>query len=140
MLFGLEVTRIPESHLDLLTRPLFGHLATIRPDGTAQSNPVWYVWDGHVVKFSFSTRQQKHRNVTAHRHVALSIHDPDSPYRYLEIRGEIENIAADPHDGEFFMSLNDRYDGPFAASLYPADGAIYSLRPTATSHQGEGTQ
>lgn len=39
-------TVLPESHLDLLTRPLFGHLATTRPDGTPQVNPMWFSWDG----------------------------------------------------------------------------------------------
>jgi PPOX class probable F420-dependent enzyme len=114
---------------------LFGHLATIRPDGTVQSNPVWYVWDEAVVSFSFSTKQQKHRNVAANPQVALSIHDPDQPYRYLEVRGVIDRIEPDPNGGEFFMRLNERYRGPFRESLYPADGAIYALRPLKVSVQ-----
>jgi PPOX class probable F420-dependent enzyme len=129
------MTTIPESHKDLLERALFGHLATIRPDGTAQSNPVWYVWDGEVVKFSFSTKQQKHRNVVANPSVALSIQDPDDPYRYLEVRGVIDSIDDDPNGGEFFMELNERYNGPFTESLYPADGGIYTMRITGSSKQ-----
>jgi Pyridoxamine 5'-phosphate oxidase len=31
---------IPDEYADLLTRPLFGHLATVRPDGTPQANPM----------------------------------------------------------------------------------------------------
>jgi len=131
-----DMTTIPPSHRDLLERPLFGHLATIRPDGTAQSNPVWYLWDGTTLRFSFSTKQQKHRNVEANPSVALSIHDPDEPYRYLEIRGVIETVEPDPDGGTFFMELNARYNGPFGKSLYPADGAVYTMRPTATSKQG----
>lgn len=130
------MTDIPRSHRDLLTRPLFGHLATIRPDGSAQANPVWYVWDEEVVKFTFSTRQQKHRNVLANPHVALSIQDPDDPYRYLEVRGVIESVEPDPNGGEFFMELNSRYSGPFTESLYPTDGGVYTMRPTGTSRQG----
>jgi len=33
------MTLIPASHQDLLTRPLFAHLATIRPDGTPPGQP-----------------------------------------------------------------------------------------------------
>jgi Pyridoxamine 5'-phosphate oxidase len=33
---------IPESHADLLTRPLFAHLATNRADGWPQVNPMWF--------------------------------------------------------------------------------------------------
>lgn len=109
----------------------------MRPDGSVQSNPVWYVWDGEVIKFSFSTKQQKHRNVTTNPVAALSIHDPDDPYRYLEVRGSVDHVIPDPNGGEFFMQLNERYDGPFAESLYPSAGGIYSMRPTATSTQGK---
>lgn len=97
---------------------------------------MWYSWDGDVVRFTFSTRQQKHRNVSADPHVALSIHDPDNPYRYLEVRGVIESIEPDPNDGEFFLQLNSRYAGPFTESLYPADGGIYTMRPNGVSKQG----
>ncbi|MBH0777330.1 PPOX class F420-dependent oxidoreductase [Nocardia bovistercoris] len=131
------MTVIPESHTDLLTRPLFGHLATIRPDGTAQSNPVWYIWDGEVVQFTFSTKQQKHRNVLTNPHVALSIQDPEDPYRYLEVRGIVETVDPDPNGGEFFMKLNTHYNGPFTESLYPTEGGIYTMRPTSTSKQGQ---
>ena len=32
---------VPDGYEDLLTRPLFGHLATTRPDGTVQVNPMY---------------------------------------------------------------------------------------------------
>jgi hypothetical protein len=42
----LMSTDWPESHADLLERPLFAHLATIRPDGSPQSSVMWFAWDG----------------------------------------------------------------------------------------------
>ena len=130
------MTVIPESHKDLLERPLIAHLATLRPDGSLQSNPVWYGWDGSVLKFSISTMHQKHRNVVANPVVALSIVDPDNALRYLEVRGVIDSVEPDTGGGEFFMYLNARYEGPFTESLYPTAGGIYTMRPTATSQQG----
>ena len=35
---------IPESHMDLLERPLFAHFATSRVDGWPQVNPMWFAW------------------------------------------------------------------------------------------------
>ena len=32
---------IPAGYDDLLERPLYGHLASIRPDGTIQVSPMW---------------------------------------------------------------------------------------------------
>ena len=42
---GMTLT-VPADLLDLLDRPLYGALATIRPDGTAQVNPMWFEYDG----------------------------------------------------------------------------------------------
>ncbi|MFQ5458010.1 MAG: pyridoxamine 5'-phosphate oxidase family protein, partial [Myxococcota bacterium] len=41
---------IPESHVDLLTKKSFAHLATVNADGSPQSTPVWIDFDGtHVL-------------------------------------------------------------------------------------------
>ena len=37
---------IPGSLADLVERPLYAHLATVRPDGTPQVNPTWFRFDG----------------------------------------------------------------------------------------------
>jgi PPOX class probable F420-dependent enzyme len=121
---------VPEGFEDLLDRPLFGHLATTRPDGTVQVNPMWFDWDGSRLRFTHTTYRQKYRNVTAHPEVAMSIHDPDNPYRYLEVRGVVEEIVPDP-TAEFYLKLNDRYSGPL--SEVPADApdrVILVVRPT----------
>jgi nitroimidazol reductase NimA-like FMN-containing flavoprotein (pyridoxamine 5'-phosphate oxidase superfamily) len=43
---------VPESHVDLLERPLFAHLATSREDGWPQVNPMWFAWDGTYLKLT----------------------------------------------------------------------------------------
>lgn len=124
---------VPDGFEDLLDRPLFGHLATTRPDGTAQVNPMWFDWDGSRLRFTHTTKRQKYRNVTANPAVAMSIHDPDNPYRYLEVRGVVEEIVPDPK-AEFFLKLNDRYSG--SLTEVPADAAdrvVLVVRPTLYS-------
>ena len=37
---------VPASHADLLERPLFAHLATVRPSGAPMSSVMWFAWDG----------------------------------------------------------------------------------------------
>jgi PPOX class probable F420-dependent enzyme len=87
---------IPEGYEPLLERPLYGHLATTRPDGGLQVNPMGFDWDGEVLRFTHTTKRQKYRNVRANPHVAMSISDLDNPYRYLEVRGVVEEIVPDP--------------------------------------------
>ena len=126
---------IPESHLDLLTRPLFGHFATIRPDGAAQVNPMWFLWDGENLKLTNTTTRRKYRNVSVNPRVALSVIDPTQPYRYLEVRGSVVRIDPDP-EGAFFQVLADRYgmamDGPVADA---ADRIVFVIRPDRGSAQ-----
>jgi general stress protein 26 len=53
-------------------------------------------WDGERLRFTHTTKRRKYRNVKSHPQVAVSIPDPDNPYRYLEIPGEVEQIEPDP--------------------------------------------
>ncbi|GAB16799.1 hypothetical protein GOEFS_014_00410 [Gordonia effusa NBRC 100432] len=129
------MTTIPETHRDLLERPLYAHLATIRPDGTPQVNPMWFSWTGEHLLFTNTTVRQKYKNVTAHPEVAISINDPEQPYRYLEIRGTVDRID-DDSTGAVFAALAERYgmklDGPPPDVQYRV---VYVVKPTATSHQ-----
>ena len=86
---------VPAGYDDLLERPLYGHLATARPDGSVQVSPMWFDWDGELLRFAHTTKRQKYRNVQSNPRVAMSISDPDDPYRYLEVRGDIERIEPD---------------------------------------------
>jgi PPOX class probable F420-dependent enzyme len=126
---------IPESHVDLLTRPLFAHLATTGPGGKPHVNPVWTVWDGEYLRFTTTTDRQKYRNVAENPDVAVSINDPDKPYRYLEIRAVVERIEPDP-TGEFFDVLAKRYGLPYEPPVGDAERrVVIVVRPTRTTSQ-----
>jgi PPOX class probable F420-dependent enzyme len=125
---------VPEGYNDLLERPISAHFATTRPDGTVQVNPMWPDWTGTRLRLSHSAKRQKYRNVLAHPEVALSIADPNNPYRYLEVRGQVEEIQPDP-TGEFYLHLNQRYSGPFGFAHDAADRVILVIKPTGFSKQ-----
>jgi PPOX class probable F420-dependent enzyme len=126
---------VPDGYEHLLDLPLYGHLATVRPDGTPQVNPMWFAWDGELLRFTHTTKRQKYRNIAAQPAVAMSISDPDNPYRYLEVRGVVEEIVPDP-TGAFYLHLNDRYSGPLTEPPADAqDRVIVVVRPTGFSKQ-----
>jgi PPOX class probable F420-dependent enzyme len=104
----VPTSQLPESHADLLERPLFGHLATVRPDGAPQSSVMWFAWDGARLRFTHTSTRQKFRNLEHEKRIAMSVHDPDDPYRHLEVRGEVVAIDDDP-GGEFYKGLQERY-------------------------------
>jgi PPOX class probable F420-dependent enzyme len=87
---------IPDSHLDLFKKKAFAHLATLMPGGQPQVTPVWVDFDGHQVVINTAEGRQKDKNLQRDGRVALSIIDPDNPYRYLEVRGR---VSARIHEG-----------------------------------------
>jgi len=83
---------IPESHLDLLTRPLHGVLTTMMADGQPHSSLVWCDYDGACARVNTTRQREKGRNMLANPKVCLFVVDPENTARYLEIRGEAELI------------------------------------------------
>ncbi len=53
--------------------------------------------------------RQKSANLANEPRVALSIADPDDPYRFLEVRGRLEGIEDDDAQASFYRSLQARY-------------------------------
>jgi PPOX class probable F420-dependent enzyme len=111
---------IPADRRHLLDLPLYGHLGTIRPDDTVQVTPMWFEFDGEHVRFTHTVKRQKYRNLRHNPSMALSILDPDSPFRYLEVAGRLVEIVPDP-EGAFYVRLQNRYGNP--STTPPADRA-----------------
>jgi PPOX class probable F420-dependent enzyme len=125
---------IPAALADMLDRPLYAHLATVRPDGTPQVNPTWFRFDGEFLWLTTTSKRQKNRNWQVQPAVALSITDPDRPSRYLEIRGRVERIVPDPEGAEF-VRLAERYGMPQGPPPDSADRIAVAIRPEYTTTQ-----
>lgn len=125
---------IPDSLADMVERPLYAHLATVRPDGTPQVNPTWFRFDGEYLWLTTTASRQKNRNWRLQPAVALSITDPDRPSRYLEIRGRVEQIMPDPTGAEF-VRLAERYGMPQGPPSDAADRIAVAIRPQYTTTQ-----
>ena len=86
---------IPESYHDLFERRTFAHFSTVMPDGTPQVTPVWVDHDADRDRLLVNTARgrQKERNVTANPKVGASMLDPEDPYRWLSVRGEVTAVT-----------------------------------------------
>jgi PPOX class probable F420-dependent enzyme len=120
----------PSSHVDLLEKPNFAHLATVRPDGSPQSNVMWFAWDGDRIRLTHTKRRQKFQNLQRDPRVALSIADPEDPYRFLEVRGVVESIEDDDEQASFYQSLQKRYQKVYEIHDAP-HRVIVTIRPQA---------
>ena len=90
----------PDKYLDLFQKKAFAAFTTLMPDGTPQTTPVWVDHQNGQLWVNSAVGRQKDKNVRRDPRVALAVIDPDNPYRYVEVRGRVEDITqsgADEH-------------------------------------------
>jgi PPOX class probable F420-dependent enzyme len=131
-------TKVPASFMDMMTqKKSYAHLATLMPDGTPQVTPVWFDMSGDRVRVNTARGRVKDRNMQKNAAVALSVTDPDNPYRHVAIRGRIANITeegADAHIDSLAKKYLDQDKYPFAR---PGEvRVIYEIEPTSVSAMG----
>ena len=128
---------IPEEYADLFDKRAFANLATLMPDGSPQVTPVWCEFDGTHVIINTARGRQKDRNMVRDARVSMSLLDPDNPYRYLEVRGRVEEVTeegAAEHIDKMAKKYLDQDKYPYAQ---PGEvRVLYKIRPQHTSSMG----
>jgi PPOX class probable F420-dependent enzyme len=99
-----------EKNKDLLTGKAFANFATLMKKGGPQVSPVWIDYDGTYILVNIARDRQKSINVVRDPRVALSIQDPQDPYRKLLIRGKVVEVTTQGAD-EQINKLSIRYRG-----------------------------
>jgi len=118
---GLEgqMATIPVTHADLLReKPAFAQLATLNADGSPQVTPVWVDFDGANILVNTARGRVKTKNLAREPRVALSISDPENPYRYLGVQGrvtEMTETGADAHIDKMAKKYLGKDKYPFRA-------------------------
>jgi len=128
---------IPDNYKDLFTKRAFAHLATLMKDGSPQVTPVWCDYNGSQIWINSAKGRLKDKNMRRDKRVALSIQDPDNAYRYLAIRGVVEEITENGAD-EHIDALAKKYLGK---DRYPYRAVgevrvIYKIRAEKISTSG----
>jgi PPOX class probable F420-dependent enzyme len=129
---------IPAGYLDLLEqKTTFAHLATIMPDGTPQVTPVWFDYTDGKVRINSAKGRVKTRNMKESAPVALSIIDPDNPYRYIQIRGHVKHVTEEGASAHI-DSLTKKYLGQDKYP-YSQPGEVrmmFEIEPSAVQASG----
>jgi PPOX class probable F420-dependent enzyme len=129
--------KIPEEFKDLFGKVAYANIATVMPDGSPQVTPVWFDYDGNHLRVNSAKGRVKDKNMRRNKKVALSIQDPDNAYRYLAVRGNVDEITEEGADAHI-DSLAKKYLGK---DKYPFRGpgevrVIYRIRPEKISTMG----
>lgn len=124
------MTKIPASHMGIVDKRSFAHVATVNDNGVPQVTPVWVDHDGDYILINSQKGRKKDRNMRQNAQVALSIQDPDDPYRYLGIQGRVVAITEEGAEAHIHQ-LSRKYHGHDYRNLKPGDvRVIYKIEPT----------
>jgi PPOX class probable F420-dependent enzyme len=104
---------LPEDVRELLGRPNYAHLATLRKDGAPRSWVVWVGVEDDRIVMCTDTGSLKAKDMQRDARVALSVVDLDNPYRMAAVQGRVVEVRPDP-DNAHMDVLSHKYTGePF---------------------------
>ncbi len=130
------MVQIPESHRDIFDKRSFAHVATVNSDGKPQVSPVWIEYDGTHILVNTARGRKKDRNMSDNPQIAISVQDPDNPYRYVGVQGHIEEVT-ETGAGEHINKLSRKYKGVDYPPLKPGETrVIYKIVPDRVSVMG----
>jgi hypothetical protein len=128
---------IPDSHLDLLEKPIVTMLTTVSAQAEPYAVAVWKRWDGQHLFITSDAGNRKHRNIIANPNVAVMMLDPANANRYLSLGGIVEEIIATAVVEELDRQAlaftgNRHYFGALEPieNLAGFDGVYFKIRPT----------
>lgn len=101
------------------------HLATVLPDGSPHSVPLWIGVHGEQIVFFTGPDSRKARNLHRDPRVALSVAPADNPFQPVIVRGRIvEWLDGDPA-WQIIDQLATKYTGaPYSRDLERVVGVI----------------
>src|SRR5262249_10577356 len=108
---GDDMAELPEHVRTLFEGSNFWHVATVNPDGSPQSTPMWVmIRDGKIV-LNTALGRRKQRNIERDTRVALSLTDPGNVYSSIQVQGRVvDTITGDQAEADI-DSLSEKYTG-----------------------------
>ena len=93
------------------------HLATVLPDGSPHTVPLWVDTRGDQVVFLTGPGSRKARNLRRDPRVALSLTAADNPFEPIVIRGRVVERL----HGDEAWAIVDRIAAKYIGGPYPRD-------------------
>jgi PPOX class probable F420-dependent enzyme len=110
----------------------FAHLATLLPDGSPHSVPLWTIVEDGRIAFFTQAQSRKARNLARDPRVALSVVDRANPYRRAWARGR----AAQTLEGDEALEVIDRISHAYIGMPFPLrSGTVYLVDVASANAQ-----
>jgi PPOX class probable F420-dependent enzyme len=115
---------IPAEVRALLEGRNFAHVATLLPDGSPHSVPVWIGVESERVVFFTQEASRKARNVEHDPRVAVSGFDHERPYLSAHLRGRVVG----KREGDAALEVMDRLARRYTGEDFPLRrGVLYEI-------------
>jgi PPOX class probable F420-dependent enzyme len=111
------------------------HLATVLPDGSPHSAPVWIGAHGDRIVFLTGPSTRKASNLRRDPRIALSITPADNPFEPVAVRGRVVEWLAGDAAWEIIDQMAMKYIGqPYSRGQERVVGVIEPERQTVGVH------
>jgi PPOX class probable F420-dependent enzyme len=118
---------LPADVWALFEAPNYAHLATVLPDGSPHTVPLWVgIADGKIA-FLTSPDSRKARNIAADPRVAISVTERGQPFTMAQVRGQVTTRL----DGDEAWTIIDEISRKVHRPALPA-----AHRPGRLPHRG----
>jgi PPOX class probable F420-dependent enzyme len=121
------MTLIDPGIRQLLDEPNLAHLATVLPDGSPHSVPLWIGIEGDQLAFLTGPGSRKARNVEHDPRVSVSVIDRAQPFTMAHIRGRVTGRV----EGAAAWTIIDRIAVKYTGAPYPqrTDRVVFLIEP-----------
>jgi PPOX class probable F420-dependent enzyme len=121
------MSELPDDVRTLLEGPNYAHLATVLPDGSPHSVPVWVELEGNRIAFLTHPDSRKARNLAHDPRVAISVTDREQPFAMAQVRGRV----AERLEGNDAWTIIDRISHKYIGQPYPrqSDRVVFLIEP-----------
>jgi PPOX class probable F420-dependent enzyme len=108
------MSSLPDDVRALFDGPNYAHVATLMPDGSPHSVPVWVGVEGDRVAFLTGPESRKARNLEHDPRVAISVTAHDQPFAMAAVRGGATRL-----EGDAAWDVIDRIAHKYTGAPYP---------------------
>jgi PPOX class probable F420-dependent enzyme len=124
---GAGVTPLPDDVRVLFDGANLAHVATLMPDGSPHSLPLWVGVESGRIAFLTGPGARKARNLEGDPRVSISVTDTDQPTTMAQVRGSV----CERLEGDAAWEVIDRISHKYVGQPYPRaeDRVVFLVEP-----------
>jgi PPOX class probable F420-dependent enzyme len=121
---------LPDDVRGLFEGANYAALATLLPDGSPVSIPIWAGMEAGRIVFFTQPESRKAKQLERDPRVGLSVVDHENPYRSARVRGHV----AETIDGDAALAVIDRLSQKYTGAPFPMrSGRLYVVEAERAS-------